>query len=445
AVRASEAAAQLRQREEARKVLLECRDLQDQIEGLRGQHRAFRAAEAAVAQATKESEVPTPAAPVVHISRDQLEQTFRVEHDHLEARANAAASAAWVEELRRWGRELEYWRSRSQQLLSQAPSPAATVEIRAAEEECSHAQAKAEAVESAVLRSHETRSQGWRTQKPSTARGARGAAGRGTPAKPAPGKGGYSPLHLLRSVLKVEEQFSVIESETEEVAAQVAQTIQAQSEMEQHTALKAELTELKEHSEQLEACEAALQDELVGDFSGELRKEALNVNLGVLGHIDSGKTSICKMLSTVTSTASMDKSRESQERGITLDLGFSSFSTDAPEHIQSAGFDSIQWCLVDCPGHASLIRTVIGGAQIIDLCALVIDVNKGIQTQTAECMVVAEILANQLVVILNKIDMIPAEKRKKVLDKVVKELRKTFQRTKFGSDLPFACVSAHPQ
>ena len=44
----------------------------------------------------------------------------------------------------------------------------------------------------------------------------------------------------------------------------------------------------------------------------------------------------------------MDKSRESQERGITLDLGFSSFSTDAPEHIQAAGYDAIQWCLVDC-------------------------------------------------------------------------------------------------
>ncbi|OLP20499.1 hypothetical protein AK812_SmicGene49043, partial [Symbiodinium microadriaticum] len=51
---------------------------------------------------------------------DQLEHAFRAEYDHLEARANAAASAAWVEELRRWGRELEYWRSRSQQLLSQA-------------------------------------------------------------------------------------------------------------------------------------------------------------------------------------------------------------------------------------------------------------------------------------------------------------------------------------
>jgi selenocysteine-specific elongation factor len=39
--------------------------------------------------------------------------------------------------------------------------------------------------------------------------------------------------------------------------------------------------------------------------------------------------------------------------------------------------------LVDCPGHASLIRTIIGGAQIIDLMFLVVDINKGIQTQTA--------------------------------------------------------------
>jgi selenocysteine-specific elongation factor len=42
---------------------------------------------------------------------------------------------------------------------------------------------------------------------------------------------------------------------------------------------------------------------------------------------------------------------------------------------------------VDCPGHASLIRTIIGGAQIIDLMVLVIDATKGIQTQTAECLV----------------------------------------------------------
>mmetsp|Transcript_26991 Transcript_26991/g.52112 ORF Transcript_26991/g.52112 Transcript_26991/m.52112 type:complete len:700 (+) Transcript_26991:1-2100(+) len=173
--------------------------------------------------------------------------------------------------------------------------------------------------------------------------------------------------------------------------------------------------------------------------------KAVNVNIGVLGHIDSGKTSLCRMLSTICSTASMDGSTQSKERGITLDLGFSSFSCDAPDHFKEQGLDVLQFCLVDCPGHASLIRTVIGGAQIIDLCMLVIDVNKGIQTQTAECLVVSEILANQLIIVLNKVDMIPAEKREKVLKGVIKKLRVTFAASKFGATLPFVCVAASPQ
>jgi selenocysteine-specific elongation factor len=49
----------------------------------------------------------------------------------------------------------------------------------------------------------------------------------------------------------------------------------------------------------------------------------LNVNVGVLGHVDSGKTSLVKTLSTMLSTAALDKSKESRERGMTLDLGFS--------------------------------------------------------------------------------------------------------------------------
>ena len=73
-----------------------------------------------------------------------------------------------------------------------------------------------------------------------------------------------------------------------------------------------------------------------------------------------------------------------------------------PSGARLRGFEKLQFCLVDCPGHASLVRTVIGGAQIIDLVLLVIDVTKGIQTQTAECIVIAEILANRMVIVLNK-------------------------------------------
>ena len=62
----------------------------------------------------------------------------------------------------------------------------------------------------------------------------------------------------------------------------------------------------------------------------------VNVNIGVLGHVDSGKTSLVRALSTHLSTASLDKHPESKRRGITLDLGFSSFVADAPEQFHGA-------------------------------------------------------------------------------------------------------------
>lgn len=94
----------------------------------------------------------------------------------------------------------------------------------------------------------------------------------------------------------------------------------------------------------------------------------LNFNIGVLGHVDSGKTSLAKAMSTVASTASFDKNPQSKERGITLDLGFSSFHVDFPDHLLQKckeKFTNLQFTLVDCPGHASLIRTIIGGMQFI--------------------------------------------------------------------------------
>jgi selenocysteine-specific elongation factor len=91
-----------------------------------------------------------------------------------------------------------------------------------------------------------------------------------------------------------------------------------------------------------------------------------------------------RALSQFVSTAALDKSPQSQERGITLDLGFSAFRAELPAHLETTGFAALNVTLVDCPGHASLIRTIIGGAQIIEICVLVLDATKGIQTQTAE-------------------------------------------------------------
>lgn len=158
--------------------------------------------------------------------------------------------------------------------------------------------------------------------------------------------------------------------------------------------------------------------------------KCVNINVGVLGHVDSGKTSICRILSEITSTASLDKNPQSQERGITLDLGFSAFFTRVPtrfdQHIKE---EYLQFTLVDCPGHASLIKTIIGGAQIIDIMFLIIDITKGIQAQTAECVIIAELFMKKMIVVLNKVDLI---EDKKILEAKMTALRKVFSKTKFG-------------
>ncbi|XP_022081004.1 selenocysteine-specific elongation factor-like [Acanthaster planci] len=169
----------------------------------------------------------------------------------------------------------------------------------------------------------------------------------------------------------------------------------------------------------------------------------LNFNIGVLGHVDSGKTSLAKALSTVASTAAFDKNPQSKERGITLDLGFSSFSVDLPEHLPGEKYDRLLITLVDCPGHASLIKTIIGGAQIIDLMMLVIDVTKGMQTQSAECLIIGEITCSKMVIVLNKTDLLPAPKKTLMIEKMTKRMLKTLENTKFA-DCPIIAVAAKP-
>uniref|UniRef100_A0A3B3RQB0 Eukaryotic elongation factor, selenocysteine-tRNA-specific n=1 Tax=Paramormyrops kingsleyae TaxID=1676925 RepID=A0A3B3RQB0_9TELE len=173
----------------------------------------------------------------------------------------------------------------------------------------------------------------------------------------------------------------------------------------------------------------------------------LNFNVGVLGHVDSGKTSLAKALSSTASTAAFDKNPQSRERGITLDLGFSSFTVDLPDHLREESgcrdYDNLQFTLVDCPGHASLIRTIIGGAQIIDLMLLVVDVVKGLQTQTAECLLIGEFTCPRMVVILNKTDLLAPEKRQAAIDKMTKRMHKTLESTRF-KDAPVIAVAAKP-
>uniref|UniRef100_A0A8B9L854 Eukaryotic elongation factor, selenocysteine-tRNA specific n=1 Tax=Astyanax mexicanus TaxID=7994 RepID=A0A8B9L854_ASTMX len=178
-----------------------------------------------------------------------------------------------------------------------------------------------------------------------------------------------------------------------------------------------------------------------------LLPQILNFNVGVLGHVDSGKTSLARALSSTASTAAFDKNPQSKERGITLDLGFSAFTVPLPYHLREAcgerAYHSLQFTLVDCPGHASLIRTIIGGAQIIDLMLLVVDVVKGMQTQTAECLLIGQLTCSRMIVILNKIDLLPSDKKQSAIDKMTKRMHKTLENTRFKG-CPVIAVAAKP-
>lgn len=162
-------------------------------------------------------------------------------------------------------------------------------------------------------------------------------------------------------------------------------------------------------------------------------QNTLNINVGLIGHVDSGKTTLAKALSMIASTAAFDKNPQSKERGITIDLGFSSFIIDINEKLKKNEYLNdkkyLQFTLVDCPGHASLLKTLIGyfnlrfknkikgGSKIMDFALCIVDITHGIQTQTAECILLTEILKIPIIVVLTKLDLVLIKEKDKI-DKV---------------------------
>ena len=128
--------------------------------------------------------------------------------------------------------------------------------------------------------------------------------------------------------------------------------------------------------------------------------DLIPVHVGLMGHIDHGKTELARVLSEKVSTAGLDKHPQSKKRGITIDLGFTMFKLK--EYLVT---------LVDAPGHADLIRSVVAGANIIDAAVLVIAADEGPMVQTGEHIVVLRSLeVKSLVVALTKIDLVDESK-----------------------------------
>ncbi len=133
------------------------------------------------------------------------------------------------------------------------------------------------------------------------------------------------------------------------------------------------------------------------------------IHVGLMGHIDHGKTALARVLSERVSTAGLDKHPQARARGITIDLGFTMFR-----------LDKFLVTLVDAPGHADLIRSVVAGASIIDAAILTVAADEGPKVQTGEHIIVLESMGiDTLVVAITKIDLVD-EKRVEQVEAQVK-------------------------
>jgi len=164
-----------------------------------------------------------------------------------------------------------------------------------------------------------------------------------------------------------------------------------------------------------------------------------HVNVGTIGHIDHGKTTLTAAITRVLSTkgqaaftdfSDIDKAPEEKERGITI----------ATAHVE---YETVNrhYAHVDCPGHADYIKNMITGAAQMDGAILVVAATDGAMPQTREHILLArQVGVPAMVVFLNKCDMVDDEE---LIELVEMELRELLDKYEFpGDDIPFVQGSA---
>ncbi len=164
-----------------------------------------------------------------------------------------------------------------------------------------------------------------------------------------------------------------------------------------------------------------------------------HVNVGTIGHVDHGKTSLTAAITKVLSTKgyaeflayeNIDKAPEERERGLTISISHVEYQTDKRHYAH-----------IDCPGHADYVKNMITGAAQMDAAILVVSAADGPMPQTREHILLArQVGVPYLVVFLNKVDMVDD---KELLDLVELEVRELLNQYKFpGDDIPFIKGSA---
>ncbi len=164
-----------------------------------------------------------------------------------------------------------------------------------------------------------------------------------------------------------------------------------------------------------------------------------HVNIGTIGHVDHGKTTLTAAITKVLATRGgaefmafdqIDNAPEERERGITIATAHVEYETDNRHYAH-----------VDCPGHADYVKNMITGAAQMDGAILVVSAADGPMPQTREHILLArQVGVPSMVVFLNKADMVDDEELMELVDMEIRELLSSYDFP--GDDIPIVSGSA---
>jgi elongation factor Tu len=164
-----------------------------------------------------------------------------------------------------------------------------------------------------------------------------------------------------------------------------------------------------------------------------------HVNVGTIGHVDHGKTTLTAAITTVLAKSGKAEARaydqidgapEERERGITISTAHVEYETDARHYAH-----------VDCPGHADYVKNMITGAAQMDGAILVVSASDGPMPQTREHILLSrQVGVPSIVVFLNKVDMVDDEELLELVEMEVRDLLTEYDFP--GDDVPVVAGSA---
>src|SRR5881409_3858937 len=172
---------------------------------------------------------------------------------------------------------------------------------------------------------------------------------------------------------------------------------------------------------------------------GKFERTKPHVNVGTMGHVDHGKTTLTAAITTVLSAKfggeakaydQIDAAPEEKARGITINTAHVEYETKARHYAH-----------VDCPGHADYVKNMITGAAQMDGAILVVSAADGLMPQTREHILLArQVGVPYIVVFLNKADMVDDEELLELVEVEVRDLLSEYEFP--GDDIPFVTGSA---